>query len=63
VLVPVFLNPLKEFQVVLHATLCEGLDGDGLVDLVTGEDIWVIDYVKKGSMADLVSAFTYSEEF
>ena len=40
VLVPVPLDPLEEFEVVLHAAFREGLDGHRLVYLVLGKDIW-----------------------
>lgn len=48
VLIPVAFGPLEEFEVVLHFTFDEGLDGDDAVDAVScegacsvGLDIWV----------------------
>ena len=40
VLVPKPLGPLQEVEVVLHLAFYEGLDGDGLFDLVLGEAVW-----------------------
>lgn len=40
VLVPEFLGPLQEVEVVLHLAFYERLDGDGLFDLVLGEGVW-----------------------
>ena len=37
VLVPVLLDELQEFEVVLHLAFDEGLDADGFIDLVLGE--------------------------
>ena len=46
-MVPVFLRPLKELEVILHFALDQVLDGDGPVDVVfaevVGEDLEVLE--------------------
>jgi hypothetical protein len=46
-LVPVSLGPLEKFEVVLHAALAEGLNGNGLLNRVFGEDVWNECYVRR----------------
>ena len=38
-MIPVFFYPLEEFNVVLHATFDETVDGDGFVDVVVYEGL------------------------
>lgn len=40
VLIPVLLDELQKLEVVLHLTFYEGLDADGLVNLMLGKCVW-----------------------
>lgn len=53
-LVPVLLDKLEEFEVVLHLALYERLDADGLVDVVLGERVWIVSGEMDGGRGDVL---------
>ena len=44
VLVPVLLDELEKFEIVLHLAFHKGLDADGLIDLMLGKCVYVDQY-------------------